>query len=844
MNGKGSLPTTLAAWERGFVDRFLKVSDGGDASPLRSFEITGGTLATVFPHALASAEDAEAAFRAAVRADPHLYRAFREGSPVPPTQEVPNCFAYLCASLLIDTLLDGTYSGQGQYRDRLRTWLGTSRSMMQLTGVASMWRTLDRWLCERVSAGDDFRRLVLPDPRSWRQIGYTRRLSFPTRSDLRFLERVLAGFPSGSADPPGLIRAIEAAMERYGVSWGMENAFNEFRITFRSGSALVGHRFWRLVQLAERATGTNKDHVAAHLEAAFDEDGRPEFMVNQELAPDLTTAMGSPAITGSVNLGLSVRRGIVFFRQVGIARWIAEGDPPLGRVHLAVAPHIAGVARGLSIQFEESGEWLFSCSPVDSGLVGDLLARLRLGRLQGERLIEVTVEGGVHVDGGFLGRTRYLPHVAAANRQVSVHELVEHGKVPPAVRSNDGALHASRPLHGRYEVSVFGDESSQTPEWSRRLRFYPDARPHADLICAALREPAIVEWTAMQRDDRAWPAAAHIDWEDLPDPISDLLEAIYAAGRSGHSDPDMLDLIHRAGAGPCAWDVLRSIQESGFVRARRRSRWRGRIWTLEPPSLVARGKAVYLEGATCAQLQDEFRRVAEAAGGITFRHTADLAWSLPVIGAAGIQVEQIAPTLGWKLAEPIAAPMLLPDRLENSQLVADHHVKTSTWDWDHRRFVTNPGTLSEVSIERWIHPGARDHDQYRVRSPKGETRHATRTAAILQGHSLAGTAMFRIDGDLIVRTSAEGALPLEMAQWLRSRAIEGAGLSSNGSYSYPIGDVAATQLARALPDCIEGASALWREMDASENEHTALLRSRRSGGRTRLRWIDGKVRAA
>jgi hypothetical protein len=254
-----ALPTELAVWERGLVDRFLRIGECGDASPLRSFEITGETLATVFPDADGTAEESEEAFRTAVRTDPRVFDAFRTGTPRIAGTSRPECFAYLCASLLIDTLLDGAYSGQGQFRDRLRTWLGTSRTMMQLPGIASMWHDLKCWLDARVAAGEPFRTLVLPDPRTWTQIGHTRRLSFPTRSDMRYLQRTLANFPRGASDPPGLIRAIDVAVRRDGASWGLETAFAEFRDAFRAGGASTNHRFWRLVlRAAHSRAGANE----------------------------------------------------------------------------------------------------------------------------------------------------------------------------------------------------------------------------------------------------------------------------------------------------------------------------------------------------------------------------------------------------------------------------------------------------------------------------------------------------------------------------------------------------------------------------------------------------------
>ncbi|MEG8038748.1 hypothetical protein QP166_05070 [Sphingomonas sp. LR60] len=547
-----ALPTTLAAWERALVDHFLRLGECGDASPLRSFEITGETLAAVFPDAAATAGQAEEAFRTAVRTDPRVFDAFRSGTPRIAGTTRPECFAYLCASLLIDTLLDGAYSGQGQFRERLKIWLGTSRTMMQLPGIASMWHDLEHWLEARLAAGEPFRRLVLPDPRSWTQIGHTRRLSFPTRSDVRFLEKALANFPRGASDPPGLIRAIEAAIARDGASWGMESAFAEFRDAFRGGGASTGHRFWRLVLRAanNRSAGDGPNDVSLRIE--FDEDGRAGLRLDGSPVVTLAAAMRAIPVVRSGNLAAAAQRGVVFFRQTGMASWAAESDPPPGRVHVGVAPTHAAVARGTNAAFAPNGDWLLTAAPVPPGTVDDLLARLQLSRLRRERLIDVSVEGGVSTGSGMLGRRRFLPRIVAAGRASAVREVVERGLSPPSARCDGGQIAADADLDGSYELSVSSGTSGDAPEWTRRVRFYRDAAPHGELGRAAERGPAVAEWLVDQVEgEGALPSPSvlpPIVWEGGLCGVGDLLEAVYASGRSGLGDAEIIDLVSRAGA--------------------------------------------------------------------------------------------------------------------------------------------------------------------------------------------------------------------------------------------------------------------------------------------------------
>jgi hypothetical protein len=375
------LPSTILGWETVLVERFLRIGADGDASPIRSFEITPETLASALGAEGATPDEAEAALRSAALADIYLWSALSKGHRRAATATLPNCFAYLAITLLIDTLLDGDYSGQGQFRDRLRSWLGTTRSMMQLSGVSTMWLALADWLDARVEAGEPFRRLVLPNPRTWKQIGHTRRLSFPTRADVRFLKGVMASFRRDASDVPGLIRAIDAAIDRGNASWGLEAAFQEFRDAFRAGAASTDHRFWRLVLRSARTTDRT-EHAEAVLELGFDEDacrlillGSASDVTTLSVVPEIGAAMRSDLVTSSANLSTAARRGVVFFRQVGVARWRAQSDPPLGAAatHLALASSLAHRVQGVSLFLAKSGDWWLTDKPIAQHAVDHLL---------------------------------------------------------------------------------------------------------------------------------------------------------------------------------------------------------------------------------------------------------------------------------------------------------------------------------------------------------------------------------------------------------------------------------------------------------------------------------------
>ncbi|WP_141099180.1 hypothetical protein, partial [Pseudomonas aeruginosa] len=77
-----------------------------------------------------------------------------------------------------------------------RKWLNSEHGFQQLPGVNIMWGALGRWLDKRVDEGLPYRRLILPIiPKTWCHIGYTLRLTFPNKVDLRLMEVFLANCP-------------------------------------------------------------------------------------------------------------------------------------------------------------------------------------------------------------------------------------------------------------------------------------------------------------------------------------------------------------------------------------------------------------------------------------------------------------------------------------------------------------------------------------------------------------------------------------------------------------------------------------------------------------------------
>ncbi|MVA71936.1 hypothetical protein GOZ81_12710 [Agrobacterium vitis] len=824
-------PVTLREWERMLTSALLRAEDG-NADPIRSFEITPESLAFFCGHAPEHAAEAERAFRRALVSYPDLPWRLQHGSFRTAGSEAPECMAILALSLLVDSLLDGEYGGTNEYRAKLRQWLGIDRSFMVLRGIHAMWEELAAWLEARVAEGAPFRRLILPDiPEKWTHIGYARYLSFPTRRDLRFLQKQIRRSPKLANDPAGLVRLLDPEIGTPAVSFGLKKAFADFRAALRSGRASVDHRFWRLVEQARSAAGEQTAPLS-ELRMEFDEDGRRQYRLSGQSARmyfprDIGVATTHNVLLDSPNLGPGARRGILFFQSIGLASWTATGQPPLGagEYHVAVAARYERLASSAIVGWESSGGWLVTKSSVSTGTVGDILRRLGIRNAQ-ENLLSVGIVDGVHVGSCWLGAPRLLPRLEGTTGAIEVSRI---GDAPDVgLRALSGRLTANDTVDGRY---VFSDTVGA---WSRHAAFVACAEVHGDLSGAAYTLPIHSEWQSVGSARGGGSADAEIKWDDRSYAYQDIIEGIYASSKSGISEGDAVALIDRV-AGRRSWDFLRTLVEATFLDERLRLRWRGRIFTLGHARLeqmiIGRSDGVIVSGAVPARLEDDFRRTVSLQGGKAFRRLS-AGFGPPIIGAVDVDARNLARALGWIVTDVATLPTgRVDESLVETGVIGESYLVGSHWDWMLGRFRVDGVAAGPVTLTRLVHPGGRDHDLYRV---VGKHTHnfTSRHSAILNAYAQSGIPMFeRIDGE-VRRVTLEGALPIEIARALRGLAISNGGACTQG-WSYHVGPRDEAWLARLLPGLILGITAT-RKIGADG----LSLRGR---GARRAMWIDGDI---
>jgi hypothetical protein len=765
---------------------------------------------------------------------------------------LPGCFTYLALTLFVDSLIEDGLVTLGAFRSKLSGFLDVDRSFSNLTGIAEMWRELKSWLDEKAAKGEPFRRLLLPDPGSMTHIGYTARLSFPSRRDKRVMETFLEENPKLVASPTAFLGKFRTVAADPRISWGLAQAFEEFHNEFLSGHrALAGHRFWALVQAISHGQKISAPHVDLSMEITRDEDEAWIFSLHtsgnngteRDTFETLDLAASKAISLAPHDLAATLGKGFIVFRQTGNALWRAASgiSECVGRVIVGLAPQVADRLGGGLGKLVATGTWFLTEQPVLISAVEKAVRRLGGPNSEEDHIVSISVFEGVRSGRYWLGRPSFLPRISAdgsalvaraEERATGEVRCIEMEKAPGIFR-----LVADRSPEGTFVVEP-AEGLGDSRFWSRRLTFVADALIHQTLSEGPPADP-MVEWEDTQRSELTVKDFEPTYCESVSE-LDDLVEAVYAGGRSGWSEEDIIRLIRRGLTTQVnPWDVLRSLQESTLLKPMLRAQWRGRFWLLEPPSLAKlsgpQGPIVVVQGCLGARLVDEFRRTVTGSGGTIFRRSGVTQLAPTLLGCVGADIAFLSAKLGW----PISAIALPGEKKLAFSLTSrrpDRYLLAHRWCWEKGRFVSQQyAAAAPVVLSRWCHPTARDHDIYVVSIEDQSWHLLSRSAAIALAHSVAGIPLFRASEGLLCRSGREGALPDAFAAESRIRHLANPGPNKDG-YFYGFPAMALVRLTSAIPNLVQGL-----QDSAGTRNSDAVSLAVHSGGRVRPTWKKGAL---
>lgn len=788
---------------------YLRADGEFGAAPITFIDAAPEELARALPTLGDTPDEVYQAFLASFNRD-RLHDALTHAlaPKALPGSPFPGWFRYLVLTCLIASINE-EISAFGQFRHRLQeAFPGYSYST--LTGIPKLWKRLQRWLADRRSAGEPFRQLKLPDPGRMNQIGHSVLISFPSRRDRERMDRVFTAQDHEAWSKPAVVfRVIQDELTRKRWSPGFQAAFEDFQARYRQGHRLLAsHPFWIVVQSLRRQTKEAPAQVQeARIELATDIEGDTIFTLTTNDASVLK-AIGvsdrdgsdetivitveqlialvtrKPPLIAVSTIAACAAEGAIPFEETGFGAWRATRHPASAHVRLLLHPE---VIRRYGRQAGTPGIW-FLTDRLKAGPAISILDAIRPASGSDDEIRSINVARGIRIGPNYLGRPAFLPVITGTPD--SRIDISPAGSVSGELRELEqpGTTHrliASSPLRGTWTiVATEGGEHVDDLD----LHFVPDAAEH--------------DFTHVHIDSTKWREELEIDQSATTDAVcissnataaataptadvEDLLEALYAAGEHGFSEPRLYELLGDPlqELGISIWDALRVLSESRWLTPRLSKTWGARKWFLVPPRLLAldEGTKIILDGAACQTTRERFVSCVERAGGRVEQRALATAWSIPTIVAFLDNPTDLSDDTGLPYGSiDIRLPLKGSVALALSAYSDRSHAYASQWSWTRGRFLKSaPAHEATIVLERLEQRGGRSNDLYRVsRDGAPGALFDSRISAITVAHQLAERPLFQhvAAQNAIVRIAAEGALPSPIGTYLRYKHLVGPGL--------------------------------------------------------------------
>jgi hypothetical protein len=817
------------AWriEHELTRHYLRTDGGFGSAPLRFIDATPEELARALSRPQESPDETRSFFVNSFH--PSLVKsALCDGTLIRASLGVegPGWFQYLVLTCMIASTSPDV-SQSDNFRERLKEELGISTTLMNLTGIPTLWEALRSWCESKRAYGDPYRAIILPDPGHMTQIGYSVRIAFPSRRDLDRMER-LFGPSSGSdvASPAAMVKVVRDRL--FGPPWsdGFKAAFSDFEDRFSRGQRLLAdHPFWHAITRLGRTAVDEKDIPNTHIDLSTDIEGEtifilssddPDVIAEFEIGPidlrhrkrltreieieELVSLLFRSPIKGSLGpLTRCEAEGAIPFEEVNWGVWRASRLPESTKVRLLLRPDIARRHPNIA---GRACHWFLSDQIVlDVAL--DILKSIR-ARVAGSDVFRTTLVDGIKVGANYLGLPGFLPRISATSEcSIDITPSFDASGAL-SVGERDGSrfqLVSDAPLRGAWTASV---TERGVLAADLNLKFVPNASEH-DFSTMAIDER---HWEPEIEIEETWPpinffrSPRSAASEDASPATFDLLEALYAGGRTGWAEPDLISLLgrHLGLTNSCVWDALRVIADAGWLEPRLSPSWRARKWFLKAPRLLLTRteNLIVLDGAACETVRRRFTECIQRAGGHVQAKVFAGTWSIPTV--VGFVRDRTAITK--EMGIPSFSPEIrLPARKQavsyaESQYTDLSRLVASTWSWKAGRFIKGTSDqASDILVERLEHKGCRSNDVYRI-SKKNQkpVMLSSRTSAIAYAHRLAERPLFRYDRDSgqMERVAKEGFLPRPIGFYLRLLNLASPGLvreeNGNCRFVYPASD--------------------------------------------------------
>lgn len=808
-----STPFTSEEWEKSLQNHYLRTDGPYGSTPLTTLDATPSELRFAAGLDEYSDEEVIKAFLSVFTRD-SVHRVFSGTVSSGGGFYAFRHFHYLVLSCLVEATIIGV-SDHHNFRVRLGELLNDGLGPQgNVSGINDLWKALAYHLNAQASLGEAYRTVELPVPRYRTHIGYAVELAYPSRKDLTCLKKILQSLQNKAFNSRGSL--INHLFEtRHDLPARMQDELLSLRRSYLAGDSIEQYALWRQIEsvldVVARAEPSRKA-LLWQISLSFGGWDGDEAIITLSYG-NRRVELESPQWEGDfaelfskrylpASLRQLIDSGVLVLYENRGGHWSQDDRRIPENSQVIVLSHISEITQNFDGPITIHDGWKAS-EPMLLEVALEITSYKGVLPSKQQNVSEFRIEEGLPLMRGvWLARPGYQPVIRIPEKaDVDIQPPLAYERCGGSVWIKDSAC-----AEGQWRITLsqpsgtastldmkLKSNAPRATQWARRLANYEPA--------IELRDNGNGSFI-----DGALPATAGI----YPNRLSDALEALYARVGGTRPEKEIVGLIQRAMPDEfkkhLVWDLLRSLQEAGWLELDLNRKWRGRAWRVLPPMIVQTSQnSAIVEGALGASelscLQAEAKRLS-----VEVHINAERPWAPPVFGLVGEALNPLAEALGWETENALQpninkAPACWPQEKREGF----GYKSIATWKSDPGLFVRQEcQQKGKIALDRKVHE--KDRDLFVIKDGENTFKTTQRVVALMEYARLKKTSLFIRDRNMLVRNGCGGHLPLNVAIWLRRLTGVQTGLDlTRGKQTYLYGgtDAAIEIIQRAFGMAIQ-----------------------------------------
>lgn len=718
-------------------------------------------------------------------------------------------FDYLVLSCFVTSTPIGAGDNK-DFRDRLGELFHDGYGREQgVSGINSLWEALADW----VNNSSTYRPISLPDPGSYKNIGISLKLAYPSWEDLAAFKKILKKAQNKDMHSRyALFQHIRncqfelPALTRQRIGEHIIELEDRFRI----GRPIENHAFWRIVERVlsdiTNEEAFNQSKLLWRISVDFygsDESGVDVLVAKgnkrEELSQpcwegnfgQLLSSLNDPMIP--VQLQQIMVMGTVLLFEGNDGLW-TQDDRPIDNASTIILTNVKSYIDSFKEPLELERGWFVS-EKMDIEQAKQLTFGEGIFCDPNVATRELSIEGGIKDRlGRWLGIPGFFPYIKLPEST----NIESSPELNLQIQNYKALIGAGTVLDGQWNIQINGEKFYRSLDLSftskaARNDKWP-SRPKNGFIDA--------QEVKFDEGELVLDGAAPINTMFCSSPLLDALEAIYARAGAIRSERDLLSYLKPVLPRKLSpWDLLRSLEEAGWLEQDVNTKWRGRRWRVLPPRIVKTGHVTaIIEGAT-SSIERELLEVEAKRHGVNYFFNAEHPWSVPVVGVSGENLQSLADDLNWPLIHALE-PLLeqAPNCWFNDSRTYQGRNLESVWCPDTKSFKNSESRsdTEQIQLHRYVRDDSQDFFCITM-DDKLMFGSSERLVSLLEYSRQTGTPLFVSREDSLIRHAKSGYLPLCIAKWLRRVTAHQSGPRQQGSdfyYGYGLSSAQLTELKR------------------------------------------------